>query len=1066
MSFVIHSIQSLLCLIDECIYNVASMLYSLLIYISESNLLKQDVIEGFATRLYVLLGVFMLFKVSFSLINYIVNPDDFTNGEKGVGKLVTSVMTTLVLIVLTPRIFAEALDLQHLITGQHFFEKIIFADNYEEQLSQDMGDKIANELFGAFYSYDTDPEKNSENRDGLPDDLTPLVKNLEGTTKHIYIDLWSAFDHDSPYNAYDGIWDDRSDYTALVSTAGGIILILVLIQFCFDIAIRVIKFGFLQLIAPIPIISRMDPKSAKNGLFSRWVKQCTKTYLDLFVRLLAVYFAIYLIQIFMNTSFEVPETNGLNVMIIKAILILGTLLFAKQLPKFIEDLFGISLSKGFTLNPMRRLREVPGANRVGGALGSAYQRAVGTFQQQREMGTNRGRAILSALGGAARGVVPGAIGGRGFRGQMNATRTAMNDVNDLATKLRMRNPNLSKEEALHQARELMRNDRLRNRFGLRTSEEEDKRKQDELKIKERALEKEEEKIYKPQEENIKKNEEELKIRKNQGEKEFKEQETALKQHETQFKYDKLEEEKRIKSREADVKLREKGIQEEELKLKEGMRVKNEKMTNLKGVNDAIENLESVGMDVLHDDSKATFARMELKKKEAEIDALKKSQDEFVKSYAEAQTRLKQKKIESNELNKQQTKVDTELRKLNQDFYDADGGTYAGGDAEKQQVLNKLREQIAAKKQEKASIDDKLNSVDNEILAIKHSGIADDQPVENSNTYRNFQTKIEEKEAAKAVWEKDVGSRAIIDNSILRQQKAEWERIINDANASVDDKRKAQDQLVKVEKAIENSYYSQQKKKYTADSAKYQQEYNDLEIKFNAENAKTGLDRDETKISEYKSQMETARINKEEVDRYIDQITAEESKLQNKVLNAYKDLINENNIKNDGKDIGIDSSAMHAESDKLKAQVSDLKRELATIAETGIIDANDPSKNVHSRAEREAEQRAIDEVKRSIERQQESLNQFVAQQEESINIQREKLERARTEFNESIAQHEESIKNIKDAFEHDKEAHTKLKEANKKMQDGVARDIEVDSQAHKANESRTSEGHNNNGNGRH
>ena len=490
MSFVIHSIQSLLCLIDECIYNVASMLYSLLIYISESNLLKQEVIEGFATRLYVLLGVFMLFKVSFSLINYIVNPDDFTNGEKGVGKLVTSVMTTLVLIVLTPRIFAEALDLQHLITGQHFFEKIIFADNYEEQLSQDMGDKIANELFGAFYSYDTDPEKNSENRDGLPDDLTPLVKNLEGTTKHIYIDLWSAFDHDSPYNAYDGIWDDRSDYTALVSTAGGIILILVLIQFCFDIAIRVIKFGFLQLIAPIPIISRMDPKSAKNGLFSRWVKQCTKTYLDLFVRLLAVYFAIYLIQIFMNTSFEVPETNGLNVMIIKAILILGTLLFAKQLPKFIEDLFGINLSKGFTLNPMRRLREVPGFNRATGGLGSAYQNAVGAFQHQRsDLGANRGRAILSALGGAARGVVPGVMGGRGFRGQMNASKTAQTDLYDAAAKLRMQNPGMSEEEALRQARQDMRTDRRNERLGLRTSQDMLHREETELNVEKAAHEK-------------------------------------------------------------------------------------------------------------------------------------------------------------------------------------------------------------------------------------------------------------------------------------------------------------------------------------------------------------------------------------------------------------------------------------------------------------------------------------------------------------------------------------------------------------------------------------------------
>ena len=40
----------------------------------------------------------------------------------------------------------------------------------------------------------------------------------------------------------------------------------------------------------------MDPKGSKDSAFNSWVKTLTSTYLDLFIRLAAVYFAIFLIQ--------------------------------------------------------------------------------------------------------------------------------------------------------------------------------------------------------------------------------------------------------------------------------------------------------------------------------------------------------------------------------------------------------------------------------------------------------------------------------------------------------------------------------------------------------------------------------------------------------------------------------------------------------------------------------------------------------------------------------------------------------------------------------------------------
>ena len=86
------------------------------------------------------------------------------------------------------------------------------------------------------------------------------------------------------------------EYKYIFSTVVGVVVILLLITFCMDIAVRSIKLAFLQLVAPIPIISYVDPKSGKDGMFKKWYEMCFKTYISLFIRLIALYFAVYIIS--------------------------------------------------------------------------------------------------------------------------------------------------------------------------------------------------------------------------------------------------------------------------------------------------------------------------------------------------------------------------------------------------------------------------------------------------------------------------------------------------------------------------------------------------------------------------------------------------------------------------------------------------------------------------------------------------------------------------------------------------------------------------------------------------
>ena len=357
LNLIAHTVLSFFLLIDKAIYGFSVIVYDLLILISKTNIFKQEIFTDFSSRVYALVGIFMLFKVSFSILNYIINPDDMSDKQKGMGKIVTNVVIVLVLIVLTPRIFSEAMEIQQLILSEDILGKLVLGGspndsicNQYSELGQPLpndiicqrnaGDFIARETFSPFFRY---TDQNNQEKNSLSE-------------------TFSA--------AMDAIWDDTATYYILASTAAGVVLALVLLQYCFDVAIRAVKLVFFQLIAPVAIISLIDPKSSKDGLFKKGTKAAIKTYLDLFIRLLAIYFVIFIIG---NISIKVPEGSGVAGSFAQALIILGALLFAKQLPNFLKEL-GINMSGGFTLNPMKRIAEAPV---LGGVTSAAITKATG-----------------------------------------------------------------------------------------------------------------------------------------------------------------------------------------------------------------------------------------------------------------------------------------------------------------------------------------------------------------------------------------------------------------------------------------------------------------------------------------------------------------------------------------------------------------------------------------------------------------------------------------------------------------------------------------------------------------
>lgn len=321
--WLMNLVRSLFFIIDRIVYSFIVTVYNLLVDIATTEIFTETIFQEFADRIYAILGIFMLFKVSFNVINYIINPDEFLDKNKGFGKVITSIIISLTLLVGTPWIFKTALSLQQEILDQGIINRIVFGEDGKIPVT-DPGNTMATTTFEAFCN--TDVNGYEMQGDKIVDRIDSIDINQKVNDKYVW------------------------NYTFIISTLAGGAIVLLLVVMCFDIAVRNVKFAFLRILAPVPIVSRIDPKG--KGVFDKWVKACTNTYLDLFIRLLGINLAVFIIS-------KLDEMNIGDKFFVKVFIIFGVLLFAKQLPNLISDLFGVKLDGKFTMNPLKKLSEVP-----------------------------------------------------------------------------------------------------------------------------------------------------------------------------------------------------------------------------------------------------------------------------------------------------------------------------------------------------------------------------------------------------------------------------------------------------------------------------------------------------------------------------------------------------------------------------------------------------------------------------------------------------------------------------------------------------------------------------------
>ena len=380
----------LLMWIDTVIYGFVDYVYDIFDKLAKLNLFKAENYQTIVSRIYVVLGLIMLFALAYSLLKAVINPDEFAKGETSFPKLIKNVVVSLVIIAVLPTVFTVAFNFQNAVLNKNTIPGLIFgvdSEDYNKATDADAGRDMSYYVLSAFLhpnfdwcnekGYTVDDHKSGDvnlsacaseiNGDG--DWLLTNGENLKSVTEKFKAGTYdiSAF-NDFGESAAAG----KLTYNVFISTIAGVFLLYVLLNFCFDMAVRVVKLMFFQIIAPIPVICRVIPGGKLKDVFSDWTKKTISTYVEVFIRIAIMYLGVFMInQVIGNFSrADFGNLGPSQKLITEALVIMGVVIFMRQAPKLIGDMFHLD-SGGMKLGLMDKLA-MGGALTVGAVAGGAF----------------------------------------------------------------------------------------------------------------------------------------------------------------------------------------------------------------------------------------------------------------------------------------------------------------------------------------------------------------------------------------------------------------------------------------------------------------------------------------------------------------------------------------------------------------------------------------------------------------------------------------------------------------------------------------------------------------------
>ena len=429
-----QAIRGMMYTICSLVYKLVILLYNLFDVLCHSRIMDNELVQQISARVGLILGLIMLFYVSFSFIKMLIDPDTITDKEKGAFNIVKKILIVIVLIGITPYLFDFAFDIQNKVLGASdsnsnvisrlLLPEIVDTDNF--------GGVFSSDIFLTFYKinptlkdYSDDPEYikcsnyiNYLQKEIIENSEFDFGYNCLGADNYVVVSDASASGSSNV---------PVVDFNFILCFVVGLFVCWVLLTYCFSVGVRVIQLAFLQIISPMAIISYLSPK--KDGMFQKWGKMCFTTYLDVFIRVGIINFIVLLIAYVINGFDNLDSTFWESIIayktvssttkgFLKVIMILALLQFAKKAPELLKDLFpNASVASGdfgFGLKNRSVLGGAIGKGlaTVGGVAAGGAIGLVGGITG----GNNWKNRITGAVGGFFGGATRGISGGLKTKG--------------------------------------------------------------------------------------------------------------------------------------------------------------------------------------------------------------------------------------------------------------------------------------------------------------------------------------------------------------------------------------------------------------------------------------------------------------------------------------------------------------------------------------------------------------------------------------------------------------------------------------------------------------------------
>lgn len=423
--------------LDGMIYGLIDSIFDVFNFLAKVNLFSNENYMKIVRNVYMILGLIMLFALSYSLLKAVINPDEFAKGEQSFPKMIKNVIISLAIIAVLPTVFNFAFNLQNTILNQNTIPRLILGEEFDGNNNSSPGRLLSYNMFSAFLhvneEYCTKDNENetifdTSDAKTCAEDIKTNKSNAKWYKPWRLLNKSETFyDIDTSikdgeiamvnYNNFgEAVAEGKLSYLMLISTICGLYILWVLTNFCFDMAVRVIKLVFFQIIAPIPVVCRVIPGGKLKDVFSTWTKKTIGTFVDVFIRVGILYLGIFIIQLVIENwpNLDVSKLSYTQGLIAKALVLMGTVIFIRQAPKLISDMFHLDTGD-MKLGLMDKLA-AGGGLMAAAATGGLGLGAVRNFAKSRR----DGKGILSSAGSALTGGLAAGIGaGYGARKAKN-----------------------------------------------------------------------------------------------------------------------------------------------------------------------------------------------------------------------------------------------------------------------------------------------------------------------------------------------------------------------------------------------------------------------------------------------------------------------------------------------------------------------------------------------------------------------------------------------------------------------------------------------------------------------